>query len=134
MATRSTQQAAQELKSEFETRYPNRQFRIEDNSGAMQIGKMAAKRQCYEIIEDGDITVIAKVTRYDVLEVRHCDCGAEILTKAIGEDGADKCRACRERQQVRFDKKLRKSEAEGTQAVRDQAHRDAWENGARTTL
>lgn len=134
MATRNTQEQAEQLKAEFETRYPARQFRIVDNSGTMTVGKMAAITNGYEVIEDGDITVLAKVTQFDVLEVRYCNCGAETLTGAIGEDGPDKCKICRARYLARFARELRKSETQGLQAVQDQAHRDAWENGASTTF
>ena len=97
MASRKTLKEAESLRDEFQARHPAATFRIIDNSKTMNIGRVVAMMDGYDIVkDDGAIMVTAKVTRFDVVEVRHCSCGAEILTAAIGENGIDECAKCKE--------------------------------------
>lgn len=117
MASRTTLEKAQNLKVELEVRHPHAQFRIIDNSKKRHVGREAAEADGYKIIEDGEIMVLAMVTRFDVLEVRHCDCGAEILTVAIGEHGLDECTTCRTERQTRQKQALAERCERGHQAI-----------------
>ena len=89
MANRDTLQEAQELKEKFEGLYPGREIRI-----------------------------IQKPQFFSVLEIRHCDCGAEVLTKAIGEDGLNECATCKA---ARAQRQSAKSEASIRSAARNVA-------------
>lgn len=121
MASRITLQEAQNLKAELQVRHSHAEFRIVDNSNERRIGRKAAEAKGYQIIEDGRITVLAMVTRFDVLEIRRCQCGAEILTAAIGELGLDECPACQTKRQARFQKELKES------CQRNADHMAAWD-------
>ena len=101
MASRSTRQEAEKIKAETEARHPGVEIRILDNSGTAQIGRMIAEREGFEILSGNDITVTVRETRFEILEVRKCRCGAEVLTAAIGESGLNECSACREKRQER---------------------------------
>lgn len=120
MAGRQTATEAQELKRSLEQAFPTRAFRIIDNSTKRTIGRGVAKRNGYTIIEDdGGIMVKVNYTEYLVLEVRKCDCGAEILTAAIGEDGLSECLDCRS--------KRHGQQNTNSASVREWTARDAWE-------
>ncbi len=71
-------------------RMKNGEYRVINHSATRKIGRKAAEWENYEIVEDtGELTVLAKVPSFHVVQVLHCDvCGAEILTRAIGEDRA----------------------------------------------
>jgi len=102
MASRKTLQEARELANECQSYFPTAKFRIIDNSKRMMIGRGAAEMNGYTILEDdGSIMVLAEVTSFEVLEVRSCKCGNEVLTAAIGEAGLDECQPCREARQTR---------------------------------
>ena len=97
MASRSTMTAATELMKKWQTEYPEASFRIIENSEIREVGRALAEREGYTIMEDdGSRWVLANVTRFDILEVRHCACGAEILTAAVGEYGLSQCQDCSE--------------------------------------
>ena len=117
MASRTTLEKAQNLKVELQVRHPCAEFRIIDDSKERRVGRSAAEADGYKIIEDGEITVLAMVTRFDVLEVRRCECGAEILTAAIGEHGLDECATCRIERQARQKQALAESCERGRQAM-----------------
>ena len=117
MASRTTLEKAQNLKAELQARHPRAEFRIIDDSKERHIGRNAAEADGYKIIEDGEITVLAMVTKFDVLEVRHCDCGAEILTIAIGEHSLNECVTCRTERQARQKQALAESCERGRQAM-----------------
>lgn len=88
MATRTTLKEAKELKASFEANHPDAVIRITDRSETKRIGKAVAETKGFEIIEDGRVMVTAKVTSFDVQEVKFCEvCGAEFLTHAVGEAG-----------------------------------------------
>ena len=128
MATRQTQQAAQELKADFERDYPTRTFRIIDSSREMRIGRGVAEMKGYEITEDdGSIMVKVNYTEFSILEVRACRCGAEVLTKAIGEDELDECPTCRKAREQRQAQGHRVQEARERTKVRTWTARDTWE-------
>lgn len=101
MASRSTRQEAEKIKAETESSHPGVEIRILDKSGMTQMGRMIAEREGFEILGGNDITVTVMETRFEILEVRKCRCGAEILTAAIGESGLDECTDCREKRQQR---------------------------------
>jgi DNA-directed RNA polymerase subunit RPC12/RpoP len=96
MATRNSKHAAEELKTKWEAEYPGSEFVIIDRSGIQMIGKFVAEENGYEIIEGNGPRVKAKVTEFEVLEVKHChNCGAEVLSAAIGEASSYECVECR---------------------------------------
>lgn len=127
MASRTNLREAQELKAEWQTRHPGARFRIVDNSETMMVGKAVAERHGYEIIEDGRIRVLAKVTRFDVLEIRQCECGAEILTAAIGEISLNECKECKTKRQTRQAQELEESIRREAQRLADWDAMDEWE-------
>ena len=98
MADRDTLQEAQELKANFENWFPGREIRI-----------------------------VPRAQGFSVLEVRHCICGAEVLTKAVGEDGRNECATCKtkraQRQSAQSQEAIRRSAAN----VAEHAWRDEWE-------
>ena len=103
MATRSTMQAAEELKAQFEGWYPGAEIRIVDRS-----------QPTY--------------SQFAVLEVVKCrDCGGEILTQAIGELGNDRCHSCREAGHSNWTRKTQESTRRESQRVADNLARDLWE-------
>ena len=102
MASRSTRQEAEKVKAEFQASYPDATIRIIDNSKTMRIGRLVAQDKGYDIVEDdGGIMVTAEVTTFDILEVRTCACGNEILTAAIGELGLTECKSGKEQRRAR---------------------------------
>jgi len=128
MASRTTLKAAQELKEQMQARHPGIVLRIEDNSKAMRIGRGAARSEGFEILEDtGAIMVLAQVSRFDVVEVRHCSCGAEITTIAIGEAGLDECASCRRERELRNEQYHEDRSARQAHSVREWAARDEGE-------
>lgn len=128
MASRSTLKKAQELKAKFEANHPNAEIRIIDRSGIARIGRGVAESNGFEIVEDdGGIMVTINEVRFEVLEVRHCKCGAEILTAAIGEWGLDECQACKETRETRQRIELDESIERSHQAVAEMTWRGEWE-------
>ena len=128
MASRSTMKEAKKIKSDWETKYPNRTFCIIDRSAEMQIGRKAAEMEGFEVIEDNDDwSVLAKVTQFDILEIRQCGCGAEILTAAVGEDGLNECKDCKARRRVRQEKELAARIDRNRRATAEWQARDKWE-------
>lgn len=128
MATKKSLKEAQEAITRLQTRHPNATFRIVDNSKTMRIGRGAAARQGFEIVEDdGGIMVTAKVTAFDVYEIRYCRCGAEVLTAAIGEDGLDECRTCRKKREERQARISGRNRRESARRVAQAEWRDRWE-------
>ena len=99
MASRNTLKEAQELKAEFKKSFGGVEIRIVENTETRQMGRIVAEEMGLDIDGQDDLFVTVKVTRYDVLEVRHCGCGQEILTQAIGEIGLNECPTCRERRE-----------------------------------
>jgi hypothetical protein len=103
MATRKTLTEAEELSAKLQIAHPTAKIRIIANHREMRIGRAVAERQGYEVLgDDGGIMVLAQVTEFSILEVRHCDCGVELLTAAIGEYGVDMCQKCAERFQSEY--------------------------------
>lgn len=127
MATRKSCQAAQELVTKLQKRYPKATFRIIDNSKTMQIGRKAAEMKGFEIIKDGSIMVMAQVTQFEVLEVRECQCGTEILTIAIGEWGLDECTDCHEKREARQAKESQERRLREEQRIAEAEWRNRWE-------
>lgn len=127
MATRNTQNEANQLKTKLEKQYPNRKFRIVDNSRTMKMGRLAAEEEGYEILSGSVITVTAKVTSFTILEIRECGCGTEILTAAIGEDGLNECRECAKKSKEAHEANLNRSIAENKAEVdRYEAYSEFW--------
>ena len=89
MANRDTLQEAQELKEKFETMFPGREIRI-----------------------------VERTQFFSVLEARHCNCGAEVFTQAIGEDGLNECADCKAE---RAQRQTAKSQASIKSAARNVA-------------
>lgn len=103
MATRETMQAAEELKAQFEERYPGSEIRIVDRS-----------QPTY--------------SQFAVLEVVKChDCGAEILTQAIGEIGNNRCNDCREAGRNNWTRKTQESTRRESDRIKEAEWRDRWE-------
>jgi hypothetical protein len=128
MASRDTLAEATELKNKFETRYPARKFKIVDQSEKMRIGRRVAIAEGYEILEDtGSAMVMANCTQFAVLEVKHCECGAEVLTAAIGEDGLHECDDCYRHRQERQARVLAHGIENSTQrAAQADAFDETW--------
>jgi hypothetical protein len=128
MATRNTIQEAQELKARFETRYPARKFRVVDQSEKMRVGRRVAIAEGYEILEDtGSAMVTANCTQFAVLEIKHCECGAEVLTAAIGEDDFCECDSCYQERRTRQAKTLEDGIRNSTQrAAQADAFDEFW--------
>lgn len=113
MASRTTLRKAEELKEQMQEWVPAVTLRIIDRSETRRIGRGVAEMEGYKIVEDdGGIMVLAEVTQFDVVEVRQCACGAEVLTIAIGEAGLDECQACkRKRQKWQAEESMHSSQA-----------------------
>jgi len=126
MATRNSRQEAEQLIASLD---PSRQYRILDNSVSRRIGRAVAQRQGYTVVEDtGGPMVTAQVTEFEVLEVRHCaDCGAEVLTRAIGEDYIVECANCEKRNHEAHKHALAADKAREAERVREVAWRNKWE-------
>lgn len=97
MAYRNTLKEAEELMSKYEAEYRGHEFRIDDKSSIRVMGKGAAEMNGYEVIEQVNrLQVLAKETRFEVSQVRHCAvCEAELLSSDIGESGYYTCSGCK---------------------------------------
>jgi hypothetical protein len=128
MASRQTETEAQELKANFEKTYPDRTFRIINSSQERRIGRGVAEMKGYQIIEDdGSIMVTVNYTEFQVLEVRKCVCGAEVLTAAVGEDGLNECPSCKAERKSRQEQDGTERANRSAAKVREMTWRDAWE-------
>jgi hypothetical protein len=128
MATRDTLEKAQELKARWEVDFPNAEIRIINKSGIMTVGRGVAEMENLEIIEDnGGIMVKVQMPQFEVLEVRHCECGAEILTAAVGEWGLNECQNCKQTREVEYAANLQAGIEKSRQEVNEIAWRDEWE-------
>jgi len=129
MATRNSKIEAEALVKDLVEQYPHRQFRILDNSASRRIGRAVAQNAGYSIIEDtGGPMVTAQVVEFEVLEVRHCgNCGAEVLTRAIGEDSVTHCAQCGKQHHEAHVQQLAADKAREAERVRIAVARDEWE-------
>lgn len=101
MASRNTLKEAKELKAQFEQDYPGIKIVISDKSSERRVGRRVAESKGFEIIEDsGVIMVTVKEMRFEIMEMRGCECGDEYATAAIGEVDSGKCQKCSETQAV----------------------------------
>lgn len=122
MASRNTKAEAQDLRNEIEARFPGVDIRIVDKSAVRKVGRKIAERQGLEILkDDGRFMVKVFEPKFEVLEVRTCRCGAEVLTAAIGEDSLDECPACRAARKERQERDLE------TRIARKAADRERFE-------
>ena len=112
MASRTTLKKAQVLKEKWEAEYPNAKFRIIDNSMTRTIGG--------KVIES---------PHFNILEVRVCGCGGEILTAAVGEASLDECKECKAKRLARQEQELEASTARQAQRMADWDAMDEWEEG-----
>ena len=128
MASRATLKEAEEVKEELKARYSTATFRIIDNSKTSMVGRALAETKGYKIVEDdGSRFVKAEVTQFDVLEVRVCTCGAEVLTAAIGEAGVDECQECRTKNTAQYTVELDEAVKRSRDKVAEMVARDEWE-------
>jgi len=130
MASRDTKEKADELKQQLEARHPSIELRIIESHEQQRIGRAVAKRKGYEIVEDnGGIMVTVNVAEFNVVEVRKCQCGAEITTIAIGEYGLDECADCSAAREERDSAAIKASIKAQKAAVDEADWRDQWEEG-----
>ena len=128
MASRKTRQAAQELKAKFQERHPDLIFKITDVSRTYQMSRATAERWGREIIGGDETTATVRDAQFKVSEVRICvDCGAEILTAAIGEIGDDRCPTCRETSKAAFKAELTARKAASAKLSAEREWRNNWE-------
>jgi hypothetical protein len=107
MATRETKEQAQELLEKFQARWPNLSFRLTDES-------------------------TSRYSQFGVYEVRACqDCGAEILTAAIGEDSINRCRTCKDKAARAEEEQSRQACAKSAERTRRHADFDEYSEPSR---
>ncbi len=128
MASRKTRQAAQELKAKFQERHPDLTFRVTDVSRTYPMSRATAERWGREIIGGDETTATVRDAQFNVSEIRTCvDCGAEILTAAIGEIGDDRCLACREASKAAFAAELAARKKVSAAFSAEREWRNDWE-------
>lgn len=107
MASRKTRQAAEELKAKLQEQHPSLTFKITDVSRTYQMSRATAERWGREIVGGDATTATVRDAQFNVSEIRTCvDCGAEVLTAAIGEFVIDRCQTCRGKSKADFEASL----------------------------